>query len=298
MKKVPVVSTKKERWDKVAILFILPYIVFCSAFMIYPTIMAIAGSVAEWNMITNSFDEFIGFDNYIRLFQDDEFWQSVKNSMIYFVVQIPTSILGGMFIASLLNGKFRGRNLFRGIYFLPIVIGSVVVSIIWKWMLQTSSGLINYFIEIIGFEGLPWLTSASLSMLSVSLVKAWMDIGYYTVIFLAAYQSISRDYVEAAEIDGATRRDIFLKIKLPLLNPTVVFCITMATIWAFQIFSEPYIMTSGGPQGSSTTMVLLLYEQGFTYYDLSYASTIGVVVSLLIIIVSIVENKIFKRDTD
>ena len=114
----------KKKWDKSAVGFVAPYLVFCLAFMIYPTFMAIAGSFAEWDMVTNSFTQFIGFDNYVRLFQDPSFWQSVGNSFIYFIVQIPTSILGGMFVASLLNRKFKGRNIFRGLFFLPVVVPS------------------------------------------------------------------------------------------------------------------------------------------------------------------------------
>ena len=288
----------KKKWDKSAVGFVAPYLVFCLAFMIYPTFMAIAGSFAEWDMVTNSFTQFIGFDNYVRLFQDPRFWQSVGNSFIYFIVQIPTSILGGMFVASLLNRKFKGRNIFRGLFFLPVVVGSVVVAILWKWLLQTSNGLVNYLLDCMGIEGVAWLTSTSMAMISISLVKAWMDIGYYTVIFLAAYQGISKDYIEAAQIDGASGWQIFFRIKLPLLNPTIIFCIMMATIWAFQIFNEPYIMTTGGPQGSSTTMVLYLYQQGFISHDMSYASTIGVVVGILIVLISILENKIFKRDVE
>ncbi len=296
MKKRP--GRKKEKWDKEAIIFVLPYIIFCLLFMIYPVFMAIAGSFAKWDLVTNSFTKFIGLDNYIRLFQDSAFWLAVRNSFIYFAVQIPTSILGGMAFASILNRNFFGRDLFRGIYFLPVVTGSVIISIIWKWLLQSSNGMINYLLEAVGLPGVTWLADPKMSMLSISLVKAWMDIGYYTVIFLAAYQGISRDYIDAARIDGANGFQIFRRIKLPLLNPTIMFCIMMATIWAFQLFNEPYIMTEGGPMGSSTTMSLYLYRQGFIFHDMSYASAIGVVVGLLIMMISVLENKFFKRDIE
>lgn len=296
MKKLP--GRSRGRWDKIAIVFIAPYIIFCIMFMIYPTFMAIAGSFAKWDLVTNSFTEFIGIDNYRRLFQDSVFWMAVKNSFIYFLIQISISILGGMMFASILNRNFFGRDLFRGIYFLPVVTGSVIISIIWKWLLQGSNGTINYFLECMGLNGVNWLTDPKMSMISISLVKAWMDIGYYTVIFLAAYQGISKDYIEAAKLDGASTFQIFMKIKLPLLNPTVMFCIMMATIWAFQLFNEPYIMTEGGPMGSSTTLSLYLYRQGFVIHDMSYASAIGVVVGGLIMIISVMEKKVFQRDIE
>ena len=296
MKKLP--GKSRGRWDKIAIVFIAPYIIFCFMFMVYPTFMAIAGSFAKWDLVTNSFTEFIGFDNYHRLFQDSVFWMAVRNSFIYFFIQITISILGGMIFASILNRNFIGRDLFRGIYFLPVVTGSVIISIIWKWLLQGSNGTINYFLECMGLTGVNWLTDPKMSMISISLVKAWMDIGYDTVIFLAAYQGISKDYIEAAKLDGASTFQIFMKIKLPLLNPTVMFCIMMATIWAFQLFNEPYIMTEGGPMGSSTTLSLYLYRQGFVIHDMSYASAIGVVVGGLIMIISVMEKKVFQRDIE
>ena len=165
MKKRP--GRKKEKWDKEAIIFVLPYIIFCLLFMIYPVFMAIAGSFAKWDLVTNSFTKFIGLDNYIRLFQDSAFWLAVRNSFIYFAVQIPTSILGGMAFASILNRNFFGRDLFRGIYFLPVVTGSVIISIIWKWLLQSSNGMINYLLEAVGLPGVTWLADPKMSMLSI-----------------------------------------------------------------------------------------------------------------------------------
>ena len=293
---IPGVKKKRERWDKVALLFIAPYVVFCAIFLIYPTFMAIAGSFAKWNLITNAFEDFIGLSNYIKLMNDPEFWLSVRNSFIYFFVQIPTSIIGGMLVASMLNRKFFCRDLFRGLYFLPMVTGSVVVGIIFKWLLQGTGGVINYMISFFGIAPIGYLAERSLSMLSISLVKAWMDIGYYTVVFLAAYQSIPGELTEAAVIDGANARQVYFRIKIPLLNPTIIFCIMMATIWAFQLFTEPYVMTEGGPLGSSMPMTLFLYRQGFIKHNLSYASTIGVVVGLFILIISFVERKLFERD--
>ena len=288
---------KRQKWDRVAVLFVAPYIVFCAVFLIYPTFMAIAGSFAKWNLVTNAFESFIGFKHYEKLLLNDpDFWLSVRNSFIYFFVQIPIAIIGGMLVASMLNRKLPLRGMFRGLYFLPMVTGSVVVGIIFKWLLQGAGGVINHLLSFIGIAPVGWLAERSLSMLSVSLVKAWMDIGYYTVIFLAAYQGIPGELVEAARIDGANVKGVFFKVKLPLLNPTIIFCIMMATIWAFQLFTEPYVMTEGGPLGSSTTMTLYLYRQGFIKHNLSYASAIGVLVGLFILVISFAERKLFERD--
>ncbi|MDR1107206.1 MAG: sugar ABC transporter permease [Treponema sp.] len=285
-----------NKWDKIALLFIAPYVIFCAVFFIYPMFMAIAGSVARWDLVTNKFTSFIGLRNYIALFKDMNFLLSVRNSFIYFFVQIPTSIVGGMILASLLNERFAGRIFFRGLFFLPVITGSVILAIVWKWIFQTNGGVLNYLVSLIGINQIGWLTDQKLSMLSISLMKAWMDIGYYSIIFLGAYQAISSELIEAALIDGANAVQTFFRVKLPLLNPTVIFSIMMATIWAFQIFNEPYIMTEGGPMGSSSTMTLYLYRQGFIRHQLSYASAIGVFVGVLIMLISIIERKIFERN--
>jgi multiple sugar transport system permease protein len=287
---------KNNKWDKIAILFIAPYVIFCAMFLIYPMFMAIVGSVVKWDLVTNKFTNFVGLKNYIALFKDTNFLLSIRNSFIYFFVQIPTSIVGGMFVASLLNERFAGRLFFRGLFFLPVITGSVILAIVWKWIFQTNGGVLNYLISFTGSNQIGWLTDERLSMLSISLMKAWMDVGYYSIIFLGAYQAISNELIEAAIIDGANTVQIFFRIKLPLLNPTVIFSIMMATIWAFQIFNEPYIMTEGGPMGSSSTMTLYLYRQGFIRHQLSYASAIGVFVGLLIMLISILERKIFERN--
>lgn len=287
---------KNRKWDKVAIVFVLPYFIFLGIFMIYPTFMAVIGSVFKWDMLTNEFVEFYGLKNYVKLFQDDAFWQSIRNSLVYFVIQIPTSIFGGMFLANILDKPIRGRTIYRAIYFLPVATGSVILAIVWRWMFQTSNGIFNYFLNMVGLSSVGWLSDQRLSMISISIMKAWMDIGYYTVVFLGAYQSINLDLVDAGKVDGASSFQIFWRIKFPLLNPTIVFSVMMATIWAFQIFNEPYIMTEGGPLGSSTTMTLFMYQQAFVKNKMSYGSAAGVVIAALIMIISIVERRMFERD--
>lgn len=258
--------------------------------------MAVAGSFFKWNILTNKFVKFFGFENYIRLFTDNAFWQSVRNSLIYFVIQIPTAILGGMFVANLLNKPIKGRTALRAIYFLPIATGSVILSIVWRWMFQTSNGILNYMLRMVNLQPVGWLSDQNMSMVSISLMKAWQDIGYYTIVFLGAYQSINQELVEAARVEGANSTQVFWKIKLPLLNPTIVFCIMMATIWAFQIFNEPYIMTEGGPLGSSTTMTLYMYKLAFIQSKMSYGSTVGVVIAVMIMTISLIERQLLERD--
>lgn len=290
-------NRRPEKWDKIALVFISPFIIFLAMFTVYPMFMAIAGSVAEWDILKSTLT-WVGFEHYIKLFLDPDFYQAIKNSFIYLIIQIPLSIIGGIFFALLLNKPIKMRNFFRGIYFLPVITGGVVLSIIWRWMYSDNAGILNFILNMAGVPNIHWLTSTSLSMVSVSLLKVWTDVGFYAVIFLAALQAIPKDLIEAAEIDGAKRLRILWSIKIPLLNPTIIFAIIMGTIWGMQIFTEPYMMTSGGPLGSSTTLTFFLYRHGFVLSNMGYASAIGVVTAVLILIISLLERKAFERDID
>jgi ABC-type sugar transport system permease subunit len=257
--------------------------------------MALVGSVFDWNILTDKLT-WNGFENYNKLFQSKEFLQSLFNAGIYCVIQIPLSIMIGMFFAFLLNRNIKFRSFFRGVYFLPQITGVVIMSIIFNLILQGNFGVLNYFISsVFGIPRIQWLTNPSLTMITVSLVKVWGDIGFYTVIFLGAIQAIPSHLLEAADIDGASEWEKIRFIKIPLLNPTIVFSVVMGTIWAMQIFTEPYLLTNGGPLGSSTTPTLFLYQQGFIYSKLGYASAAGVVIAVVILILSLLQQKVLSK---
>lgn len=286
---------RREKWDKVALLFIAPYLAYLGLFIIQPLYMGLAGSVAEWDILFARM-EWVGFENYARLFRDPKFYDAIGNTLIYLVVQIPLSIIFGLMAALLLNQRIRFRAFFRALYFLPVITGSVVLAIVWTWIYSESGGVLNYLLSFFGVAPIAWLNSESLSMYSISLMKVWTDVGFYAVIFLAALQAIPSDLIEAARVDGATPWNIFWHIKRPLLNSTIVFAVIMATIWGMQIFAEPYLMTRGGPLGSTTTMTLYLYREAFDFSRMGYASAIGVVVAVMILAVSLVERKLIERD--
>lgn len=287
----------KKKWDKVALLFIAPYLIMLFIFMIYPTGMALVGSVFDWNILTGKLT-WVGFENYDKLFHSAEFFQSLLNAGIYCIVQIPLSIFIGMFFAFLLNRNIRFRGFFRGVFFLPQITGVVIMSIIFNVLLQGDFGILNYFLGSFGIPRIYWLTDPKLTMITVSLMKVWGDIGFYAVVFLGAIQSIPSHLLEAAEIDGASEWDKTRYIRIPLLNPTIVFSVVMGTIWAMQIFTEPFILTRGGPAGSSTTPTLFLYRQGFEFSRLGYASAAGVMIAVIILILSLLQQKFLSRSID
>ena len=290
-------QTSRGKWDRIAVLFIVPWFVHLLLFTLYPLYIALYGSIAEWDILSDEMS-YVGFVHYIALFDDPELFKAIRNSFVYLFVQVPASIIGGFVVALLLNRpNLRARMFFRGIYFLPVIVPVVVMAIIWQWMYATQTGIINYFLSFFGLEPVHWLTSERLSMPSIALMKIWNDVGFYAVLFLAALQGISTEVLDAAKVDGVNEWQMSWNIKLPLLNPVVVFAIVMGTLWGLNIFAEPLIMTEGGPRGSSLTTLLYLYQQGFIWSKLGYANAIGVASTILILVLTLAERRLLERTT-
>lgn len=285
----------RRRWDNVALLFLLPWGVHLALFTVYPLFLAIYGSVSDWNILTGAM-EFVGPAYYAEVLRDPAFYQTLWNTVVYLVCQLPPSIALGLLAALLLNQQVPGWQIFRAIYFLPVIVPVVVLAIVWQWMLGTNTGVVNYALGALGIEPVPWLTSEHLAMPSIALMKVWTDIGFYAVLFLAALQGIPRELMDAARVDGASTWQVFWQITLPLLNPVVVFSVVMGTLWAMQVFSEPLLMTEGGPAGSSTSTLLYLYRQGFDFSRLGYASASGVLLGLLIVLLTTAQRRLLTRD--
>lgn len=283
------------KWDKIALLFVLPWVAHFMVFTVYPLYIALYGSVATWDILTDEM-EYVGFVHYARLMRDPEFFKAIRNSFVYLAVQVPASIAGGFFVALMLNESWlKGRMLFRGIYFLPVIVPTVVMAIVWQWMYATQSGVINYFLSFVGVGQVAWLTSETLSMPSIGLMKIWNDVGFYTVLFLAGLQGISQEVLDAAKVDGVNEWQMAWRIKMPLLNPVVVFSVVMGTLWGLNIFTEPLLMTSGGPRGSSLTTLLYLYHEGFVWSRLGYANAIGVASTAMILLLTWIERRALER---
>jgi multiple sugar transport system permease protein len=291
----PKKARRHGRWDKAALLFLLPWLVHLALFTLYPLFLALYGSFSDWDILTDEM-RFVGWTYYAELVRDPFFYQTLRNTAVYLVCQLPLSIALGLFVATLLNQRLPGWQLFRGIYFLPVVVPVVVLAIVWRWMLSTHTGVINYALGELGVPPAPWLTSQLWAMPSISLMKVWTDVGFYAVIFLAALQGMPGELVDAAKVDGATDWQAFWHVKLPMLNPVLVFCVVMGTLWAMQVFAEPLLMTEGGPAGASTSTLLYLYRQGFDFSRLGFASAGGVVIAVLILALVAIERKVLTRD--
>jgi multiple sugar transport system permease protein len=284
-----------KRSVRSAYLLIAPYLLFLAVFLIYPIFFSVWLTFHDWNIVSPEIP-FVGLENYRRLIGDELFFKALWNTVRFILINIPLQIVIALLLAVALNQPIKGRGFFRGAYFLPVVTSGVVISFLWSWMLSTDDGIINEVLGWFGIEAIPWLTSETWSIPSLAWVAAWKNLGYYVVIFLAGLQSIPKTLYEAARIDGAGPVQTFFRITLPMLNPVMLLVLVMSTINGFQLFTEPFIMTGGGPANSSLSVVMYIYNNAFQRLDMGYAATIGLALALIILTVSLLQKKLLERD--
>ncbi len=284
-----------KRSVRSAYLLISPYLLFLAVFLIYPVFFSIWLTFHDWNIVSPEIP-FVGLENYRRLLGDELFYKALWNTFRFIMINIPLQIVLALLLAVALNQPIKGRGFFRAAYFLPVVTSGVVISFLWSWMLSTDDGIINEVLGWFGIGPIPWLTSETWSIPSIAWVAAWKNLGYYVVIFLAGLQSIPKTLYEAARIDGAGPVQIFFRITLPMLNPAMLLVLVMSTINGFQLFTEPFIMTGGGPANSSLSVVMYIYKNAFQSLDMGYAATIGLALALIILTVSLLQKKLLERD--
>jgi multiple sugar transport system permease protein len=229
----------------------------------------------------------IGLDNYYNMFFNDPlFWPALVNSALYALMAIPFGLCVSFIFALALNAKIRGLSLYRTIFFLPSLVPTVAVSILWLWLFQTRYGLLNAALEFVGLPGLGWLTNPQLAKPSLVLMSLW-TIGPTMLIFLAGLQDVPQHLYEAAEIDGASWWHKILHVTIPLMTPVILFNLILGLIGAFQYFTQVYIMTGGGPVYSTLMYVLYLYKMGFQYIEMGYASAMAWVLFAIVLVFSL-----------
>ena len=276
-------------------LFLLPALVILGLTVFWPALQAFTLSFTRYEYDLTQAPQWIGFDNFKRLGTDQVFWQTLKNTFLYLVGVVPVLVILPLCLAIVVNQKLRGIHWFRTAYYTPVVISMVVAGIAWK-ALYASNGIINQSLKQIGLEtAIPWLTSPQLALGSVMVVTIWKGLGYYMVIYLAGLQSISPELYEAAAIDGSSGIRKHWDITLPLMRPYLLLVAVISAISATKVFEEVYIMTGGGPRNSSKTVVYYVYERAFQDLDISYACTIGLVLFLVILVLSILNLSVSKK---
>lgn len=264
-------------------LFITPQLIGLLLFSLIPLVSSFVLSLMTWDGFGER--KFIGFENFMMQFKDEEFRIALVNTLYYTVLTVPTGILLAMLVAIGLN-RVRGKILYRLIYFMPNITMSVAVAVVFMWLFNADFGLINLYLkEWFGIEGPRWLTDTRFVMPSIAILSIWMGIGGNMVLFLAGLQGISASYYEAAQIDGASKWQQLRHITVPLLSPTTFFVTIMTIIGSFQVFDQSFVMTSGGPAKASYTMVFHIYETAFV--DFTFGKSTAAAVTLFIIILSL-----------
>ncbi len=286
-------ATKKQRNGLAATLFIAPSFIPLLAFFVLPMIAAAVLSFTSWDLLSPP--RWIGFDNFKQLVHDKEFLHSLLNTLVFIAGYLPIVYILGLTAALALNRKFKGSGFLRAMYFLPVITSWVIVALLWKWILNPSGGLVNSALHAIGIQGPGWWTSKDWSMISVIVPSAWKDLGYVMLLLLAGLQSIPPEYQEAAAIDGASKRQILFRITLPLLTPATFFVLVISLINNFQVFDQIWVMTAGGPEGSTNVVVGEIVRNSFDYGHMGYASALSMVLFLIIMIVTGIQIRLQKR---
>ena len=276
-------------------LFLLPALAVLGIAVFYPAFQAFSLSFTQYDLDLTQAPQWVGLKNFQKLLSDKVFWQTIRNTFLYLIGVVPILVIVPLGLAILVNQKLRGIRWFRIAYYTPVIISMVVAGIAWK-ALYASDGILNQLLKIGGFtDGIPWLTSPDLALWSVMLVTIWKGLGYYMVIYLAGLQGIPVDLYEAAAIDGSDGWQKHWDITIPLMRPYLSLVAVISSISAMKVFEEVYIMTQGGPLNHSKTVVYYVYEKAFQDLEINYASAIGLVLFLFILILSIINLKLSRN---
>lgn len=268
--------TLKTRDALKGYLFLTPNIIGFAIFTFIPIIASLVLSFTSWDGFGEI--EFIGLENFVRLFSDDVFKVSLWNTIVFTVGSVPITLILALLIAMLLNKGVRGIKWFRAAFFLPYVTAALAAAVVWQLLFHPSMGPINQALMSLGIENPPkWLSATSTAMIGVIIMYVWKMVGYYMIIFLAGIQGIPGHLYEAAQIDGANKMKQFIHITLPMLSPVIFFTSIMGIINSFKVFTEVYALTGGGPGHSTNVMVYNIYVEAFQKYNLGYASAMSYV---------------------
>ncbi len=274
--------------------FILPYLLYLLAFVAYPLVFSFILMFNRWNIVTPM--HYIGLGNFDRMVQDPLFYRSMLNTLVFLAIHIPLQIGVALGLSLLLNSRIRFRGIFRAIYFLPVVVSGVVVTILWQQLYSYDNGILNRFLIMLGLGRVPWVVDPSYAMPSIAIMATWKNVGIYIVLFLVGLQGIPRELYESASLDGADARQQFWRITLPMLNPTVIVIVVLSTIGGFSLFIEPYVLTGGGPLQSTLSAVLYIYNQAFYFGHMGYAAALGFVFALVILCVVLIQRKVIETE--
>lgn len=277
-------------------LFISPFYILFLIFGLYPILWSFYLTFQDWNGLSPM--QPIGFGNYAALLRDSTFLEAVQNTAIYWIVDIVFIMLLALILASLLHNRWlRGGKAMRVILFLPYVTATIAIGLVFNMLFDFNSGLLNSILKSINLAPLPWLNSTQLSKIPVMILNIWRVVPWYMLIIFSGLQSINPEYYEAATVDGANAIKKLWYITIPSLAPILFFCFLTETIESFRIFTEPYVMTGGGPGSSSLSIVLYLYRNGFQTFKMGYASTIAYALIFILLIISATQTILMRKQS-
>ena len=277
--------------------FLLPSLIGMLIFSVLPLIISGLISFTDWNGLAaltapGFFQEhFIGLENYKKILSSAEFWRTLGNTAEYIILYIPLMLAASLLVATLLSQTRRGIGFFRVVYYIPVLTSWVAASLIWKTVLSPQYGALNGILSIFGIQGPGWLTDEKWAMPAIVLVSVWKDMGFFGLILLSGVVGINKTYYEAADLDGANGWVKFIQITLPLLTPSIFYVLIVGMINAFQLFPQIMIMTGGGPNGATQVMVERIYNYGFRYYRMGYASAFSWILFAIIMVFTAIQMK-------
>jgi multiple sugar transport system permease protein len=268
--------------------------------IIYPTARAFQMSFYDWNVVAGAASDFTGWANYRKAYHDPIFWRALQNSALYMALTVPAEVVLGLGVAMLLNNRAPARALFRVLFYLPVVSGWVVVSLLFQYLFA-DSGLVNWMLHDVTHvtnHDTSWLSGRWTGMVAISALGVWKGVGWSMMIFLAALQGVPKDLVEAAAVDGAGRWQRFRVVVLPAIWPAAAFVTIMLVIGGFNVFTSALLITGGGPADSTQVLLTYMYKEAFTDLDFGYGATIAVLLTVGVFILSAIQLRLFRGDVD
>ena len=289
-------TTALKRLNPAAYSFVIPFLIVFAVFRIYPFLLGISTSFTDARVGPRP-GNFIGFENYLEVFTNPEVGRAFIVTFQYALIVVPMSFFAGLFMAVYVNRKLATHTFSRLVFFAPFVLTATVVAIVWNWMFQTQLGLVNVGLGLLGLpDRIAWLKEPALVLPVIAFITTWWQAGFSMVIFLGALQDIPSELTDAARIDGANSWQTFWRVTFPLLLPVSTLVITISLIEAMRVFSLIHIITRGGPSDYSTTVVLYIFQEGFTRFEQGMAAAVGVVLFLVIMILTILRFVLLRGD--
>ena len=303
----PAAPAETETWDQERAarkdtregwLFCAPYLVLFVVFVIFPAVWGLWISLHRYDFTLPN-KPFIGLDNYTSLIDgsspwSDVFWESLRNTLLFSVLSVPLLLVLPLAIAMVLNQKFAGRNLFRAIYFAPYVLGVAVIAVLWRYLLDTNVGLVNYYLG----KNIPWLTDVPWAWVSIVGVTVWWTLGFNCAIYLAALQGVPRSLYEAAAMDGANRWQEFRNVTLPGIRSVLVFIVSTTIISSMNMFGQSFLMTNGGPGNETRTAIMQISDTGLRQFDSGMGSAMSMIFMFFLVLISGSVFWLTSRDSD